>query len=663
MRPESASLEEAHSDDPVLTAERNHLAEAKVALQHMRARAEQISDTGADEYTSFALGVARAKRLAALADDPDVPEFFGRLDHPDETFHIGRRHVRDEVNEPLVIDWRAPMARAFYRATPQNPYGVQRRRRFGFSAGRLTSYEDERLDDDSPSESRILREEIERPRVGPMRDIVATIQPDQDEIVRSDLDVNLCVQGAPGTGKTAVGLHRAAYLLYTYATALRRSGALVVGPNRAFLGYIGAVLPALGEVGVTQVTIDELVERVPIRAVDSPEAALLKGDPRWAEVLRKAVYAGVRRPEDSIMVPLAARRYRIQPERLRRWVDDLRRGDLRYAVARERLRALIAGDIRRQREEDGGAPSDRDTARVARSVPVREALDHIWPKVDALEVVAGVLTDPPDVFDPGERDLVRWEKAPTSAKRARWSTADAVLIDEAADLLDRAPMYGHIVIDEAQDLSPMQCRAVGRRAAMGSVTVLGDIAQGTTPWATATWAETLRHLGKPDALVEHLTRGYRVPAAVLEIANRLLPHIAAGVDPATAVRQDSDPVIFVRTDSLVAAVVEAAGKALQEVGSIGIVVPDELQSQVDEAMRELPHDVFRADEEEESGSRIAVVSASIVKGLEFDHVVLVEPALIATGSRGLQRLYVALTRAVSRLVVVHSEALPTELAA
>jgi len=215
----------------------------------MRGRAERIADFAIDELTSHALGVARAKRLAALADDPTIPEFFGRIDYTDETFHIGRRHVRDEVNEPLVIDWRAPMARTFYRATPQAPQGVWRRRRFGFAGGRLTSYEDERLDGGELAESRILREEIERPRVGPMRDIVATIQPDQDEIVRADLDMSLCVQGAPGTGKTAVGLHRAAYLLYTYAAQLRRSGVLVVGPNRAFLGYIGAVLPALARSG------------------------------------------------------------------------------------------------------------------------------------------------------------------------------------------------------------------------------------------------------------------------------------------------------------------------------------------------------------------------------------------------------------------------------
>jgi len=662
VRPES-TLEEAHSDDPVLTSERNHLAEAKIALEHMRGRAERIADFAIDELTSHALGVARAKRLAALADDPTIPEFFGRIDYTDETFHIGRRHVRDEVNEPLVIDWRAPMARTFYRATPQAPQGVWRRRRFGFAGGRLTSYEDERLDGGELAESRILREEIERPRVGPMRDIVATIQPDQDEIVRADLDMSLCVQGAPGTGKTAVGLHRAAYLLYTYAAQLRRSGVLVVGPNRAFLGYIGAVLPALGEIGVTQVTIDELVESVSVRAVEPPETAMLKGDPRMAAVLREAVYAGVRRPQESIMVSMGSRRYRVWPEQLRRWVDDLRRGDVRYSVARERLRALISADIRRQREEDGGAPSDRDTARVGRSASVKEALDAFWPAVNALDVVAGILTDPPDVFTPEERELLRWEKPPVSAKRARWTLADSVLIDEVNDLLERVPGYGHIVVDEAQDLSPMQCRAIARRAAMGSVTVLGDIAQGTTPWATATWAETLRHLGKPDATVEHLTRGYRVPAAVLDIANRILPHIASGVEPATAVRSDSAPVQFVRADRLGPAVLEAARSALLEEGSIGIVVPDSLISTVDKALADIAHEVSNADAEESAEGRITVVPASIVKGLEFDHVVLVEPAAIATGSRGLQRLYVALTRAVSRLVVVHAEPLPAEMLA
>ena len=361
----------------------------------MQVEAEQISDPGADSFSSESLGALRARRLAALRADPTAPPFFGRIDTAAETHHLGRRHIRDEHREPIVVDWRAPVARAFYRATSADPMGVVRRRRYGFSHADLTSYEDELLDrPDDGDVGDIVRQEIERPRVGPMRDIVATIQPDQDEIVRADLDRSLAVQGAPGTGKTAVGLHRAAYLLYTHPAQLRRSGVLVVGPNRAFLGYIAAVLPALGEVGVTQVTVDELVGAVPVRGVDRPDAARLKGDVRMAAVLRRAVYAGIRRPEESVLVSIGSRRYRVPPERLRRYVDDLRRGDLRYSDARDRLRALIAADVRRQREEDGGAPTDRDTARVARSAPVRDMVDTLWPVVEAKSLLARLFSDP-----------------------------------------------------------------------------------------------------------------------------------------------------------------------------------------------------------------------------------------------------------------------------
>ncbi|MFL6127990.1 MAG: AAA family ATPase, partial [Mycobacteriales bacterium] len=374
----------------MLTAERAHLVRSRDCLAGMRARARQAGDVGVDAFASEALGAARARRLRALADDPSVPPFFGRIDragdaeHPrGETFHVGRRHVRDDAGDPLVIDWRAPMSRSFYRATPADPMGVRRRRRFGFSAGVLTSYEDERLTaaaagQVAAAESRILLDEIERPRVGPMRDIVATIQPDQDDLVRAGLEDSICIQGAPGTGKTAVGLHRAAYLLYTYPERLRRSGVLVVGPNRAFLGYIGEVLPALGEIGVTQSTVEELLAPVPVRTVDPAEVAALKGDARMAEVLRRAVVRSVRRPEDSVVVVVGTRRYRIPPERLRRYVDDLRRGDVHYDAARESLHLLVAEDVRRQREQAGGAPSDAETARVARSVAVRDFVSSVW---------------------------------------------------------------------------------------------------------------------------------------------------------------------------------------------------------------------------------------------------------------------------------------------
>ena len=671
--------------DPVLTCERDHLIRSRESLAAMRAVASTAGDVGGDAFSSESLGAARARRLTALADDPSVPPFFGRIDrlpdgeHPSgESFHVGRRHIRDEAGDPLVIDWRAPMSRAFYRATPAEPMGVRRRRRFGFAAGLLTSYEDEPLtagSDVSATESRILREEIERPRVGPMRDIVATIQPDQDDLVRARLDDSICVQGAPGTGKTAVGLHRAAYLLYTYPDRLRRSGVLVVGPNRAFLRYIGEVLPALGEIGVTQTTVDDLLAPVPVRATDPPAVATLKGDARLAEVLRRAVRRQVGRPEDDVMLLVGTKRYRVPPHRLRRYVDDLRRSDIPYATARERLRVHVAEDVRRQREAAGGAPSDAETARMARSQAVRDFVDAVWPAVDPAALLCELYSDPAalaavarGLLDPAEQELLIWPTPPRSAKSARWSAQDAVLVDEIAGLLARPESYGHVVLDEAQDLSAMQCRGVARRCPLGSVTVLGDLAQGTTPWSTEDWHVTLAHLGKPATRIEPLTRGYRVPADVIALANRLLPHLAVGLEPATSVRAAAGGLHVLEADDAIAAAAAEAVRALTEEGSIGVIAADADVPAVAAALDALAaeHAVLRIDDGDGAGetTRITVVPATLAKGLEYDHVVVVEPAAIAAAEpRGLRRLYVVLTRAVSRLVVVHGRPLPAELAA
>jgi DNA helicase IV len=671
--------------DPVLTSEREHLIRSRESLAAMRVVAGTAGDVGGDAFSSESLGAARARRLKALADDPTVPPFFGRIDRspdderPDgETFHVGRRHIRDEAGDPLVIDWRAPMSRAFYRATPAAPLGVRRRRRFGFASGLLTSYEDEPLtagSDVQAAESRILLAEIERPRVGPMRDIVATIQPDQDDLVRADLDDSICVQGAPGTGKTAVGLHRAAYLLYTYPERLRRSGVLVVGPNRAFLRYIGEVLPALGEIGVTQSTVDELLAPVAVRAVDPPEVATLKGDARLAEVLRRAVVRLVRKPgEDGVLVVVGARRYRIPPHRLRRYVDDLRRSEIPYATARERLRVHVAEDVRRQREASGGAPSDAETAKVARSAAVREFVDAVWPAVDPAVLVYDLLSDPArlaaaarGLLDEDEQELLTWATPARSAKSARWSAADAVLIDEVAGLLARPESYGHVVLDEAQDLSPMQCRGVARRVPLGSVTVLGDLAQGTTPWSASDWHVTLAHLGKPAARVEPLTRGYRVPADVIAFANPLLPYLAVGLAPATSVRTAAGGLQVVTADEPLRAAAVEAVRALAEEGSIGVIAADADVPAVSAALSALAaeHTVLGANEDDDgNATRITLVPATLAKGLEYDQVVVAEPAtIVAAEPRGLRRLYVVLTRAVTRLVVVHARPLPTELAA
>src|SRR3954449_11558435 len=415
----------------------------------MRTAASAVVDAGVDAWASERLGAARAERLRALAADPGIPPFFGRTDtqpsdHGAETFHIGRRHVRDDAGDPVVIDWRAPMSRPFYQATAADPQGVARRRRFGFAGAELTGYEDERLETGDEGPGEFLRAEIERPRSGPMRDIVATIQPDQDDIVRAPLSESICVQGAPGTGKTAVGLHRAAYLLYTHAGQLARSGVLVVGPNRAFLRYIEQVLPTLGEVDVDQTTVADLTGRVTVRAVDPPEVAVLKGDARMAEVLRRAVWGGIAKPADSLQVPLAGRRYRVPVERLKRYVDDLRRRAradddqqlLHYAAGRGRLALQVAEDARRQKEEAGGSPTDAETRRTARSAEVRAFCDAVWPAVDAPSLVCALFSDEAllaraarGILDDDEQTLLRWPQAPRSVRTAPWTDADAVLGD------------------------------------------------------------------------------------------------------------------------------------------------------------------------------------------------------------------------------------------
>jgi hypothetical protein len=298
-----------------LAAEQAHLASARQQLTRMRERTASMDSSAAGDWVSREfLESTFALRMRQLADDPTIPLFFGRLDMvstdegSDETFHIGRRHISDPGGNPMVIDWRAPVSLPFYRASKVEPMGVELRRRYGFQHGKLTAFEDEDLGSGRVQDySAILEAEIERPRVGPMRDIVATIQPEQDLIVRSELTRSVCVQGAPGTGKTAVGLHRAAYLLYAHRDQLTRQGVLVVGPNASFLRYIRDVLPALGEIDATQSTIEELVsERWPVRGEDCAAVATLKGDARLAEVLRRALWSHVQTPTEGLVVPSAS---------------------------------------------------------------------------------------------------------------------------------------------------------------------------------------------------------------------------------------------------------------------------------------------------------------------------------------------------------------------
>jgi DNA helicase IV len=658
--------------DTDLRNERDHLAASRAALKRMRERAQLLFSAGdqvaGDAYSAETLGRTLARRIAELADDPSTPLFFGRLDfHDAARYHIGRRHVTDDRGEPMVLDWRAPLSRSFYRASARDPQEVRVRRRFGFQAGTLTSFEDEHLDrgEELGTASRILTQEIERPRVGPMRDIVATIQPDQDDLVRAELDESICVQGAPGTGKTAVGLHRAAYLLYLHRERLRRSGVLIVGPNRAFLHYIGAVLPALGEIDVAQSTVEDLVGRVAGAREDAPGTAALKHDPRMAAVLHRAIAGYVRRPEEPILVSDGSFRWRLPVEVLRRVVDGVRREEPPHGIGRERVRARVVALLQRQVEaRRGDSPGEAWLRRMGRARSVTAFLDAAWPAVTAEALVYSLLSDPAalaraaaGILSDEEQAALVWAKPPRSARTAKWSAADTVLVDEAAGLIDRLPSFGHVVVDEAQDLSPMQCRAIARRCEHGSVTLLGDLAQGTAPWAARDWSQTLAHLGKPDARVVPLTTGFRVPEAVVALANRLLPALAVDVPAGRSLRRDGWLAVHPVPDA-VAATAAQVRAALELDGSVGVIAADATAARVVAALAAEGIESGRAEDE----ARVTVLPASLAKGLEYDHVIVVEPAeIVAAEPRGLNRLYVVLTRAVSRLAVLHARPLPPPL--
>jgi DNA helicase IV len=694
--------------DAVLAAEREQLAASREFLRLMREHVLSLPAMAGDPLSEEFLKADLHRRSEALRDIPDTPLFFGRLDYAGdgpgtapgadggqagaggeaghwgaapgaglgvagERLHIGRRHVHDPQGRPVVIDWRAPVSRPFYRASPADPMGLERRRRFGFSGGELTAFEDEDLTAPPAAGaqvSRILIEEIERPRSGPMRDIVATIQPEQDDIVRADSGQSICVQGAPGTGKTAVGLHRVAYLLYAHQERMLRGGVLVVGPNRAFLSYIRGVLPALGELDVKQVTVADLAGLVPVRAADPVAAAQVKGDARMAEVLRRALWAGLAEPAEALVLVRGSRRWRLPAYHLSELIGELRARGVRYGAGRDLLGHRIAHAILSQLEEAGETCDDRTHDAVRRTRQVRAVVDAAWPKADPVRLVFRLLSDPAllataadGILTAAEQAAAGWARLPRGRGSAPWTRADAVLVDEAADLIERAPSLAHVVVDEAQDLSAMECRALGRRCATGAATVLGDIAQATTPWAVASWSELLGHLGKQEAGLRVLATGYRVPRQILDFASGLLPHIAPGLAPARSLRQDPGALTIRRVpaDGMASALAGACTDARARPGSVAVIAADDEVPELEAVLYRagLPHGVL---DTADPRAGLTLVPVTLAKGLEYDHVIVVEPAHIAAAeARGLHRLYVALTRAVSRLTVLHAEPLPAPL--
>ncbi|HZQ87491.1 MAG TPA: UvrD-helicase domain-containing protein [Acidimicrobiales bacterium] len=719
---------------PDLEAEQAYMDAAYERLAEMRKGATErlqsaLSSTKGGTFQARAerdIVVVNTLRRLEQLDIGDQPLSFGRIDGaPDNgdsgVYYIGRLAVSGADQEPLVVDWRAPVAEPFYRATGRHPMGLRRRRHFANEGKRIVGIEDEVFAADGATEdgdvelvgTGALLAALEQSRSGRMRDIVATVQREQDEVIRAPLPGVLVVQGGPGTGKTAVALHRAAYLLYTYRFPLERQGVLVLGPNPVFLRYIELVLPSLGETGVVLSTVDGLVADARARATDVPLAAQVKGDTRMVRFLSRAVADRQRALPADLDVPFGPYRLRLSARTTadivstvkrrpgthnarRRQVETLvlRRLESQYKAAAERAtRAGLRPDTAVPDDlaaEYGLSPadvrageSDDDLFEQLRVKPeVTAALDRMWPLLTPVELVHDLFGAPALIASAG-RDLLSdaEQKAlhrPRSAHadEIRWTSADLALLDEAAVLLgprkrrragdDGQRTYGHIVVDEAQDLSPMQLRLVARRSMSGSMTIVGDVAQATGPWAPARWEDVLAHL--PDrrpARVVELSINYRTPSEIMDVAARVLAVALPNARAPRPVRSSGVSPLFV---PVVAArlhdeIVTRAVELLQSIGNgtVAVISPSSMLPDITAAFERagVPYGQAR----ESLDAAITLVAVEVVKGLEFDGALVVEPArLLREAHQGDRALFVALTRPTKRLTVVHAEPLPSVLA-
>ncbi len=668
------------SADAELEAEQAYIHHGYAALDRMHARTSKLLEEAPNDPDLIA---SLTRRVTQLTDNGRAL-CFGRIDtEAGECWHIGRRHVEDQDAEPVVVEWRAPIAVPFYRAKITDPRGLVRRRQFVVDGRTLLSMADDFFTEEAASQADgphvrgrdALLAELERGRTGQMLDIVATIQAEQDEIIRAPIEGILTVQGGPGSGKTAIGLHRAAYLLFGN-DVLARAGVLVVGPNRTFLRYIAQVLPSLGEEAVVQTTLTDLVPDAPVRAEDELATQRLKGDARLATVLRRALQNRRRLLTEGFEVRHRSTRVRVEADEANQLASTVAARRVPYAAGRTALRDLLARAVYDRYTQRSGSVA-ADYVEISRSLQgsasFKAALDVLWPSVSAPALVRELLGSATRLSEAAgdllhaheQASLVR--KSARSLKAERWTEADGPLVDEAIELIEgRVRTYGHAVVDEAQDLSPMQARMLGRRCPNGSMTLLGDIAQGTGPWGRNEWEDLLAHLPAPDgARIAELRLGYRAPGQVLDLASRLLPSIAPGLRPTESIRPGrfAPSIRRVTADVLAASAAAEAAALSGHHGSVAVIVPGALHDEVRSALADTSLDTGDASANG-LDHRVTVVAALASKGLEFEAVVVVEPALIRLDApHGLRLVYICLTRPTQHLSVVHAEALPTELVA
>ena len=725
------------------------------------------------------VAVSRYTERVARLDAAENGLCFGRIDLRDGGHrHIGRIGLLDESEEgePLLIDWRAPAARPFYVATAGAPQGVRRRRHIATRGRRVVGLDDEVLDRADLTDAGELTGEaallaaVEAGRTGRMRDIVATLQAEQDEIIRSAHRGILVVQGGPGTGKTAVALHRAAYLLYTHRNLAAR-GVLVVGPNSTFLTYIGQVLPGLGETNVLLSTVAGLFPGVTADRHEAPAAAEVKGRAAMADVLAAAVRD--RQAPGPVDVEFAGETLRLDHETLRRAAERARATRLPHNQARPifqreivaELAGQLAGLTRRLTERLEAEVADvlagaeaaiaKDLAELPAVSPedeaddaipdlgpelwadpdVRAAVERLWPALTPQRLLAELFADP-DRLASAAPGLTPAERASLRRAPGGWSPADVPLLDEAAELLgrddraaeeraarareqrvayaqgvldiaagsrsgdadevlsaadllgaedladrhevrdhrtvaeraaaDRTWAFGHVIVDEAQELSEMAWRLLVRRCPGRSMTIVGDVAQTGSAAGTTSWDRVLApHVGDRWRLAR-LSVNYRTPAEVMAATADLLAAIDPGQEPPRSVRETGMRPWRRATaaDTLPATLAEIAAEEAESLreGRLAVIVPDGRIDSLGAAVRGAVPAAF--GDAPDLTSRVVVLGVRQAKGLEFDSVLIADPGAILTASpRGRNDLYVAMTRSTRRLGILHVEPVPTEIAA
>ncbi len=740
-------------EEAAIAAEQARVSVMYERLDTLREQTNQrLIDAHLQERSGYAAIVERetrsyehARRRAQLGS---VEEglCFGRIDitygpEDHEARYVGRIGLRDSEHETILVDWRAPAARPFYAATPSDPEGITRRRHLRVRSRRVIGVDDEVFDADGLTEGdrrqlvgeAALLASLHRGRTGRMADIVATIQAEQDRVIRAQLAGVLVVQGGPGTGKTVAALHRAAYLLYTHRRVLERRGVLVVGPNPAFLRYVGNVLPSLGETDVVMRTVGELFPGVEASAHDSPDTAVLKGSTRMVGLVGAAVRDRQRSPrqafgEDSLRVRTDAGDLVVPADVCEHVLKTTRNLKLPHNTARKYLVNTLLTELARAESQLLSRPFTEEDlphvgARLWHEAPVQRALDALWPDLTPQLLLRELYADPEALARVGTESGIPEAVSMVRPEGAPWTVEDVPLLDEAAELLgqddsllrarqrqletereeevryaqgvldftgltedpaegldavtlaarhrdsgpnlttadragaDRTWSYGHVIVDEAQELSPMAWRTVMRRVPTRSLTVVGDVAQTGSAAGTDSWQSALEEYAPGKMHVEHLRVNYRTPAPIMAVAADVLHEAAPGQQIPESVREDGDEPRAVRLAALdgLPSVVAAERKTVGE-GRIAVVTSDSSLAEVAAVLPGAGRPGSGPDDE--LGSSVVVLTATESKGLEFDSVVVVRPEELLAQPRGANDLYVAVTRATKRLTVAHESALP-----